>query len=352
MDIKLDKLTYIEEKLNLVFKINLFQSSAYEYAYYLYQDGQIVKRIWYQAALFKCNQIVEIPLFSGSYQIRVFIKYKNKIIFNKLSNILWVNVDKKEAISTTFNSEKIFFSDQPVKYVLQESKNKSPYLIISFSGLYSTEFQGGPPVYNHIRTLESIQANKLFILDSYKGQFCYYVGFGGSVDFERSIISLIMSIANRLKISANDIILTGSSKGGSAALYYSIKYYFGHAIIGAPQIYISKYLNQRANSTSMRQRYYRLLGEDKKFGQSFWDNLIVNQVNLTERFPNLYFHVGEGDFHYEQHLKPIFNVFKKKQIKYRLDLQSYNDHSQTGLYFTPFLKSKVDEIIYDRENNK
>ncbi|MBO0432287.1 hypothetical protein [Enterococcus sp. DIV0660C] len=352
MKIMLDELVFTEEKLKLAFEVDILQPSEYEYAYYLYQDGKVIKRIWYQTSSSRYQEIVEVPLFSGSYQIRLFVKYKEKIILNQQSNLLWISVEEKKTIPSNFNSERVYFNDHPVKFVLQESKNNSPYLVISFSGLYSTEFQGGPPVYNHIRTLETIDTNKLFILDSFEEQFCYYVGFGGSKEFERSVFALIMSVANRLKIPVDNIIATGSSKGGSAALYFSIKYYFGHAIIGAPQIYISKYLQQRANSKSMRKRYYKLLGKDRKFGQAFWNNLILNQVIMTDQFPNLHFHVGEGDFHYEQHLKPLLNLFEKKEVDYSLDLKLYDDHSQTGLYFTPFLQNKIHEIIQDKENNK
>lgn len=352
MKIILGDLDFTEGKLKLAFEVDLLQLPEYEYAYYLYQDGKIVKRIWYQTTFSEQSEIVETPLFSGSYQIRLFIRYKEKIIFNKQSNIIWISVKKNRTISTNFNSEKVYFNDQPVKYVLQESKVNSPYLVISFSGLYSTEFQGGPPVYNHIRTLETVKTNKLFILDSYENQFCYYVGFGGSKEFERSVFALIMSVANRLKVPADNIIATGSSKGGTAALYFSMKYYFGHAIIGAPQIYISKYLDQRANSQSMRKRYYRLLGENREFGQAFWDNLILNQVNITQQFPNFYFHVGEGDFHYNQHLKPLLNKLKNKKINYSLDLKPYKEHRETGLYFTPFLRNKVYEIMQYKGNSR
>lgn len=351
MDVKIDELRYTKGKLILNFLFNFTQSSEYEFAYYLYQDGKVVKRVWYQSICVNNMKIMEEPIFSGAYQYRLFIKFRGKVVVNELSNKLWIDVKNKKDVAITFNSEKVYFSDLPVKYILQQAEKSSPYLIISFSGLYSTEFQGGPPVYNHIRTLDKIEANKLFILDSYKEQFCYYVGFGGTEDYERSVIALIFNIANRLNIKAENIIATGSSKGGSAALYYSLKYYFGKAIIGAPQIYISKYLEQRANSASMIKRYYRLLGNNKEYGKKFWNNLILNQVKLTKKFPEMHFHVGEGDFHYEEHMKPLFNLLDKQKVKFSLDLKRYNDHSQTGIYFTPFLQNKV-EIITSEVKEK
>ncbi|MEN2667694.1 hypothetical protein [Listeria aquatica] len=348
LKVKMGELEFKRNKLFMTFDIKKSFGKSYEYAYYIYQDDQITERIWYQEAQANMRFSV-MPIYSGSYQIRLFIKENGEIIFNELSNLLWIDAIHKKQIETTFPKEKVFFSDNPVKYVFQKAKKESRYLILSFSGLYSTEFRGGPPVYNHMRTLTPVETHKLFILDSYLDQFCYYVGFGGEEDFERSVIALITMIANEYQIPPENIIATGSSKGGAAALYYSFKYHFGKAVIGAPQVYIAKYLDQRANSDSMRQRYNRLLGNDLQFGKLFWDGLILNQIARQTVFPELHFHVGEGDFHYSQHLKPLFKLFNEKKINYTLDLGKYEKHSDTGLYFTSFLLEKVQEIVMRKE---
>ncbi|MBC1521309.1 esterase family protein [Listeria aquatica] len=331
----------------LVFEFDLYPSfrQNYEFAYYLYQNGRIIQRVWYQKCQ-KHNELFITPTYSGTYQIRLFIRNEEKVMqWNELSNLIHLNLSNQQLLETTLEQEKIFYSDVPVKYLFQKAKGGSKQLVISFSGLYSTEFKGGAPVYNHIRTLDPVDTNKLFILDSYKNQFCYYVGFGGAYDYERSVIALITTIANKEGISPENIIATGSSKGGTAALYYSLKYYFGKAIIGAPQIYIADYLNRRATSPSMRERFTQLMGPDEKYGFSFWNQLIFNQVELTEKFPELYFHVGEGDFHYPEHLKPLLTRFSEKSVTYQLDLGDYDNHSETGTYFTPFLLKQVEEII-------
>ncbi|KMT57702.1 Two component regulator three Y domain-containing protein [Listeria fleischmannii 1991] len=205
---------YEENELKLSFEIESDKKKQYDFAYYVYQDGRIIDRVWYQPTN-KHETLQVTPVYSGGYQIRLFIRENKKIVFNEVTPVLWVDTLHEKQILTTFPSEKIFFSDHPVKYVFEEAKDDVRYLVLSFSGLYATEFQGGAPVYNHMRTLTSVKAHKLFILDSYHNQFCYYVGFGGKLEFERSVLALITKIANEYRVPPENIIATGSSKGGA-----------------------------------------------------------------------------------------------------------------------------------------
>lgn len=339
---------YQNNLIHLAFETPRNSLHQYEYAYYLYQEGHIIDRCWYQRS--QGEMIIKVrPIYSGTYQIRLFIRKDGEIVLNQLSNLLPIDINTNTVIETRLENEKVFFSDVPVNYWFRSAKKKSKHLVISFSGLYSTEFQGGAPVYNHMRTLSPIDCYQLFILDSYKDQFCYYVGFGGSYDYERSVVALITTIANTYRIAPENIIVTGSSKGGSAALYYSLKYQFGKAVIGSPQTYIANYLKRRATSDSMNFRFQRLLGEDKKYGMDFWNQLIFHQVSLKKQYPELYFHVGKGDFHYPEHVQPLLQHLDRKGVEYELDLADYAKHSDTGLYFTPYLLEKVRLITSRKE---
>lgn len=339
---------YQNNLIHLAFETPKNSLHQYEYAYYLYQDGSIIDRCWYQRS--QGEMTIEVrPIYSGTYQIRLFIRKDGEIVLNQLSNRLPIDLNTDTVIETRLENEKVFFSDIPVNYWFRSAKKNSKYLVISFSGLNSTEFQGKPPVYNHMRTLSPIDCHQLFILDSYKGQFCYYIGFGGTYDYERSVVALITTIANTYRIAPKNIIVVGSSKGGAAALYYSLKYQFGKAVIGAPQTYIANYLERRATSDSMKCRFQRFLGVDKKYGMDFWNHLILHQVSLTSQFPELYFHVGKDDFHYPEHLSPLLQHLDSKGVGYELDLADYANHNDMGIYFTPYLLEKVRLITSRKE---
>lgn len=125
----------------------------------------------------------------------------------------------------------------PIKYIYKKADNyNSNKLVIIFSAL------GPKPVYNYMRTLEGIDVNQLFILDDYGDRGSYYLGKYPEFLVEKSVISLIEHILIENNINKNDVLCGGSSKGATAALYFSIKCKLGHVVIAEPQIKIAKYL--------------------------------------------------------------------------------------------------------------
>lgn len=346
-------LTYHEGMLTLRFKALYLLDASYSYAIYIYHNDTVIERKWYQPIGKEEVSVDYRPMYSGSYKIRLFLKKEDRVIINKVSNRLHVDVYNKQTVTTTLDQEQVYYNDNPVKYLFQKAREKSDKLLISFSGLHSQEFNGGNPVYNHFRTLWPCDVNKLFILDEYKGQFCYYMGHHCGHDYERSVIALITTIANDLGIAPENIIASGSSKGGAASLYYSMKYHFGTAIVGAPQIYIAKYLKRRAiNNPIITKGFHNLIGPDRAFGERYYDDLILHLLETGNNFPTFIFHVGKGDFHYEEHLKPFLKQCDAKGIPYELDLQNYSDHNQTGQYYAPFLLDSVKAILNDQKEAK
>ncbi|WP_430534609.1 accessory Sec system protein Asp2 [Listeria rocourtiae] len=345
---KLDtsRLAYTAGKLVVNFKALYMLEATYTYAYYIYYNDQIIERQWYQPIDKQQVTVSYQPIRSGAYKIRLFLKKDDTLIINKMTNMLNVDVANQQTVTTTLEKEEIYYNDHPVKYLFQPAKTPSDKLLISFSGLHSNEFRGGPPVYNHFRTLWPCDVNKLFILDEYKGQFCYYMGHNRRSDYERSVIALIMTKANELGISSRNIIASGSSKGGAASLYYSMKYHFGTAIVGAPQVFLAKFLKQRAtNAPVVRKGLNNMLGEDKAAGEKYYDELIMNLVDTNTTFPDFIFHIGKGDYHYPQHLQPLLKKLDQKGVPYQLDLQDYSDHNQTGQYYAPFLFETISKMI-------
>ncbi|MBC1357011.1 accessory Sec system protein Asp2 [Listeria booriae] len=339
-------LVYHEGVLTVRFKALYLLEAAYTYAYYIYHNDTLIESNWYEPIGKEEVSINYKPLHSGTYKFRLFLKKDDQVIINKVTNMLNVDVANKQTVMTTLEKEQVYYNDNPVKYLFQKAKKKSDKLLISFSGLHSQEFKGGDPVYNHFRTLWPCDVNKLFILDEYKGQFCYYMGHNCKHDYERSVIALITTIANDLGISSDNIIASGSSKGGATSLYYAMKYHFGTAIVGAPQVYIAKYLKRRAmNNPIITKGFHNLIGPDREFGEKYYDDLIMHLLETEQSFPKFIFHVGTGDFHYEEHLKPFLKRCDAKGIPYELDLQEYSDHNQTGQYYAPFLLNTVTRIL-------
>lgn len=75
-----------------------------------------------------------------------------------------------------------------VKYLFQKKRSKT--LAIVFSGFAEN------PVYNYVRTLKSLKADKLFILDDFAYRGSYYWYSNGSDEPLRLVDSLIRHVIN------------------------------------------------------------------------------------------------------------------------------------------------------------
>ncbi|NEC29011.1 DUF2974 domain-containing protein, partial [Streptomyces sp. SID8111] len=59
-----------------------------------------------------------------------------------------------------------------------------------------------------------------------------------------SVITLITNVTKALGLTPGDVTLWGSSKGGSAALYYGLKYGFRNIVASVPQLRIGSFVRE------------------------------------------------------------------------------------------------------------
>ena len=354
----IEELIFLKQEMvqtNAVWTFDLIKFETgqnYEYAYYIWKEGGIIQRFPYKKIVENTLTISYNVTESGNYKCQVFIKKKKKLIINRNTDICPIDRMNKKIMKTTYYNEQVYFNDVPVRYVFKESPIKSDILVICFSGISSKEFKGGPPVYNYIKTLDGLPIHRLYILDDFQNKFCYYLGKKGNREFERAINSLITATANELEIASQNIISTGSSKGGTAALYYALTYNYGHAIVGAPQIKISDFLKSVCKNKYMRKVYTFLHGENEKEMSEYYNTLLFMRMACNKKRPELFFHIGDQDYHYKEHLLPYLNYCDSVNVAYHLDIQSYSDHSQTGSFFSPFLRKTLTDILNNKRGKK
>src|SRR5699024_1030401 len=220
---------------------------------------------------------------------------------------------------------------------------KSKHLLVVFSGFHGSEVQGKPPVYNYINTLESLNINKLFILDDVNNAPVYYYGTKGTDSYFQDTSKLVESYSKSLNIKKNNVITTGSSKGGTAALIIGLKIGAGHIISAANQLFVGSYLNQFSKVRSLL--FTNIFGNNnddnvQKLNDFFEEKILVNATSS-----NLYFHAGIRDSHYRKHMIPMLNHFDNMKIYYELDLRNYVGHNSVVYYFPEYLQRKMKEII-------
>jgi hypothetical protein len=127
-----------------------------------------------------------------------------------------------------------------ISYMRKPARYDTKHLVVIFSG-----FSGnGKPAYNYHNTLSDCPAEVVWILDYFFGGESYYLCAKGQFNIEPIVYGFISSILQELKLEAADCTVLGSSKGGSAAMYYGFKYNFGTIIASVPQFHIGSYVEQ------------------------------------------------------------------------------------------------------------
>ncbi|MGG7058103.1 hypothetical protein ACQPUZ_07365 [Clostridium tertium] len=266
-------------------------------------------------------------IFISDYIYRVF-KFKSDIEFKIIEEIN-KNINKKR-----FKGEKIFSSIHPIKYYFEKAKiNNKSKLIVVFSA-----FSNSDAKYNYISTLKICDCNKLFILDDFGKKGTYYLGLNGNFDIESSVISLITYIMSKNNIEFSNVVSIGSSKGGSAAIYYGMKYNFGNVIAGAPQYKIGTYLSD----LSISDYAFDIFGEINDSNRVKYNNLIRLVANTKT---NIYLLTSDGDNQYKKVLKEFEYVSRELQIKLNVEKCNINSHGEISKEFPKFLYDKLDLVL-------
>lgn len=239
--------------------------------------------------------------------------------------------------------EKKFCHEKEINYIFKKASWDSPYLVVVFSGFNSAAYKEQHP-YNYITALSKFDLNLLFIQDTCGERGCYYLCEHLNFSVERTVYALIKKIANEAGVEEKNIITVGSSKGGTAAIYYGLKYAFGHVIAGVPQTKLASYIV----STGAGGKPVR----DYMFAQDDWDNsfeildeIVLNLVkeNLPTKVNLL---LSENDSLWNEHFVPLLQKFDQMQVQYEMvnDL-SIKKHSEVAVAFPGYLRDKLLAIL-------
>lgn len=266
-------------------------------------------------------------------------KYKYQIMGNS-SDRKWVDIEGgyKNLIPEITDESGL----QYVFYPAQKNSNK---LVVCFQAIQTN------PSYNYIRTLADININRLYIKDGYgmdeKTHSSYYINEGNPIAVDDLVQKIINEYIDYLKITKENTIFIGSSKGGYAALYHGYKFGAGHIIVGGAQVLLGNYLFGRSEDAIGPPIFKALFGELTDENKEYGNSLLYKILSQAKKpYPNTVIHIGRGEPHYKEHALPLIKWAEELNIENLcLDIEDYNTHEELVQYYPLFLKKKVDEII-------
>lgn len=218
-------------------------------------------------------------------------------------------------------------------------KGKSKTLIVSFSG-----FGGeGPARYNYVNTLQETDAHRLFILDDfgYKKQGSYYLGENGDWFLPEMVCDLIRKIKTENRI--DHLVMIGSSKGGTAALFYGVELEAEACIIGAPQYFIGDYLNTEDHRPILQG----IMGDTSAASIRKLNAVVQDRICRAEdRRLKVYIHYSPLEHTYPEHIADMVRDLKQNGFAVEEDrAYSYTEHRDVAKHFPLYLINTLDKIL-------
>ncbi|MEW1866847.1 hypothetical protein AB0420_01390 [Streptomyces caelestis] len=125
----------------------------------------------------------------------------------------------------------------PVEYRFARARKGNRHLTVVFANLAAPDDYGWST-----GVLDDLRSNILWIRDRFRGGISYYLCREMDFAVERSVVELITRVMRSLDLTPNDVTLWGSSKGGSAALHFGLRYGFRNIVACVPQFLIGTFV--------------------------------------------------------------------------------------------------------------
>ncbi|GAA2089340.1 hypothetical protein GCM10009759_12160 [Kitasatospora saccharophila] len=189
----------------------------------------------------------------------------------------------------------------PIEYRFSHARNGNRHLVVVFANLNAPDEYGwGTGV------LDKVRGNVLWIRDLFEGANAYYLCKRMDFSLERSVAALIERVMRSLQLTPQDVTLFGSSKGGTSALFFGLKYGYGNIVASVPQFNIGSFVRDHMPSAAKV-----MMGEVTEQNVAVIDALLPDLViDSPHRNANIYLITSPQDEQYLRQVQPFVQFFQ------------------------------------------
>ena len=221
-------------------------------------------------------------------------------------------------------------SPKGVNYIWK--RRNSTTLVIVFTGISKVR-------YNYKSSLWNSSCDLLFIADCWAGGVSYYWYENKSDHPERFTQALIDHVLK--KGNYTSVVTVGSSKGGTAALYYGLNINADQILAGACQYYVGDYLSRHQWKEHPEQWRAMVGGEPTKEWIDILDKKLPDMIEAHQGSKTQIFLLYSTDEHtYPEHVKPLIEQLNACGIAHEDQVEHFSAHEMIGGYFKDALKAR------------
>ncbi|MBT2544281.1 hypothetical protein J7E99_27155 [Streptomyces sp. ISL-44] len=189
----------------------------------------------------------------------------------------------------------------PVEYRFSHARNGNRHLVVVFAN------SGAPDDYGMSGgVLDKVRSNILWIRDSFDGANSFYLCQGMDFGIEQSVAGLIARVMSALSLTPDECTMIGSSGGGSAALWFGLKYGYRNIVSSVPEFLIGTYVTEALADTA-RLMMGEVTEEKVRFLDSVLPDLVRSRPNPTA---NIYLISSPQDEQFTRQVEPFLALLQ------------------------------------------
>ncbi|MFJ3633731.1 hypothetical protein [Streptomyces sp. NPDC090112] len=226
----------------------------------------------------------------------------------------------------------------PIEYRFSHARNGNRHLVVVFANFTAPGEYGWS---NGV--LDKVRSNILWIRDLFDGANTYYLCKGMDFSLEQSVAGLIHRVMGALSLSPDEVTMFGSSKGGSAALFFGLKYGFRNIVASVPQFLIGTYVTDGIPGAAKV-----MMGEVTEHNVRALDSVLPDLVRSgANPAANIYVITSPQDEQYQRQVEPFIGLFQGREnfnLVYN-DSPLITDHGKVTLRNLPTIMGLLNLLV-------
>lgn len=212
------------------------------------------------------------------------------------------------------------------------SKNKDSLLII-FPGFGKDK----PRKYNYLLSLIKTRKHDLLYVNDNFGYMGSYNLFESGINYPEVLTFKLIDVIIK-KGKYKNLYFAGSSKGGTSALYFGIKFHANEIYAGACQFYIGDYVENNIDPKVFKG----MMGCDIEANKiTMLNNILPDCIEKINGIPpRIILLCSKQDPTYNNHIVPLLKCLDSKKIPYEFIESNYVRHSEVGNDFSSLLRKR------------